>query len=474
MEQRRQVYAVCASLTALRNAGPSSPDFAEPVIGRRFAPTRWLHPGYTAENFQAHSVADLMLNDHYDTLETRDPAERERDLCGRLPDLIALALSAPGWSQQLNGIDPNAVTSRAALAQLPVLRKSDLAQRQRAHPPFGGFNVTAPGRLRRLLMSPGPIFEPEGMGTDVWGAARALFAAGLRSGDIVHNSFAYHLTPGGFIMESGAHALGCAVIAAGTGNTEQQVEAIAHFKPSGYAGTPDFLKILLDAAAKAGKDASSLERGLVSGAALPASLRQTLGARGVKVRQCYATADLGVIAYESEDTPGMIVNETLLVEIVRAGTGDPVAMGEVGEVVVTSFNPDYPMIRLATGDLSAVLPGVSPCGRTNMRIAGWLGRADQTTKVKGMFVHPAQVAEIARRHPELRRLRLVITRANEQDVMTLVAECAAAQDDSETGDLRIAVAATLQALTKLRGEIQFVPPGALPNDGKVIADERQI
>jgi phenylacetate-CoA ligase len=415
-----------------------------------------------------------MLNDHYDKLETGDPDERERDLLGRLPDLIALALSGPGWSQQLHAVEPNAVTSRAALAQLPLLRKSDLAQRQRAQPPFGGFNVTAPGRLRRLLLSPGPIFEPEGMGADFWGAARALFAAGLRAGDIVHNSFAYHLTPGGFIMESGAHALGCAVIPAGTGNTEQQVEAIAHFKPTGYVGTPDFLKILLDAAAKAGKDASSLERGLVSGAALPASLRQELASRGVAVCQCYATADLGVIAYESAAVPGMIVNETLLLEIVRPGTGEPVATGEVGEVVVTSFNPDYPMIRLATGDLSAIMPGASPCGRTNMRIAGWMGRADQTTKVKGMFVHPAQVAEVARRHPELGRLRLVVTRMNEQDVMTLLAESADPQDPRRTDELRTEVAATLQALTKLRGEIQFVASGALPNDGKVIADERPI
>jgi phenylacetate-CoA ligase len=422
----------------------------------------------------------LMRDNHYDRLETRDPDERERHLFGRLPDLIALASSAPGWATQLAGVDANAVTSRAALAQLPVLRKSELAQRQRAHPPFGGFNVTAPGRARRLLMSPGPIFEPEGIGPDFWGAARALFAAGFRPGDIVHNCFAYHLTPGGFIMESGAHALGCAVIPAGTGNSEQQLEAIAHFKPSGYLGTPDFLKILLDAAAKAGKDVSCLKRGLVSGAALPASLRQELAARGVEVLQCYATADLGVIAYQSEapasaqGAAGMIVNETLLVEIVRPGSGDPVAAGEVGEVVVTSFNADYPMIRLATGDLSAIMPGASPCGRTNMRLAGWMGRADQTTKVKGMFVHPTQVAEIARRHPELGRLRLVVTRVNEQDVMTLVAEYAVAQDDARAPDLRAAVAATLSALTKLRGEVRLVSPGALPNDGKAIADERQI
>jgi phenylacetate-CoA ligase len=410
-----------------------------------------------------------MRYEHYDSLETRDPDDREHEFSSRLPDLMAIALRAPGWATQLAGIDPHAVASRAALAKLPVLRKSELVTRQKEVPPFGGFNVTAPAQLRRLLMSPGPIFEPEGKGKDFWGAARMLFAAGFRSGDVVHNSFSYHLTPGGFIMESGAHALGCAVIPAGTGNTEQQLEAIAHFKPSGYLGTPDYLKILLDAAAKAGKDASSLRRALVSGAALPHSLRQELAARGVGVRQCYATADLGVIAYESEGGEGMIVNETLLVEIVRPGTGDPVAAGEVGEVVVTSFNPDYPMIRLATGDLSAVLPGPSPCGRTNMRLAGWMGRADQTTKVKGMFVHPAQVAEIGKRHPELGRLRLVVTRAGEQDAMTLMAECAA-----PAAPLQEALVATLRAVTKLGGEVKLVAPGSLPNDGKVIADERPV
>jgi phenylacetate-CoA ligase len=409
------------------------------------------------------------MRDHFDALETRDPGERERDLLTRLPDLMTLAATAPGWAAQLGDVDPHTIASRAALAKLPLLHKSELAQRQRKEPPFGGFNIAPPGRLRRLLMSPGPIFEPEGMGKDFWGAARALFAAGFRSGDIVHNSFAYHLTPGGFIMESGAHALGCAVVPGGTGNTEQQIEAIAHFKPSGYAGTPDFLKILLDAAAKARKDVSSLKRGLVSGAALPGSLRQELAGRGVAVRQCYATADLGVIAYESEARDGMIVNEGLLVEIVRPGTGDPIATGQVGEVVVTSFNADYPMIRLATGDLSAILPGASPCGRTNVRLAGWMGRADQTTKVKGMFVHPAQVAEVARRHPEVGRLRLVVTRANEQDVMTLMAEARALSEDT-----RSAIGATLLSVTKLRGEVQIVPPGALPNDGKVIADERQL
>jgi phenylacetate-CoA ligase len=410
-----------------------------------------------------------MQPDHYDNLETRDPKEREREFFGRLSEFVALALSAPGWARHLVGVDCCSLTSRAALARLPVLRKADLVTLQKEEPPFGGFNVTSPGRVRRLLMSPGPIFEPEGEGRDVWGAARAMFAAGFRPGDIVHNSFAYHLTPGGFIMESGAHALGCAVIPAGTGNTEQQLEAIAHFKPTGYLGTPDFLKVLLDAAAKAGKDASSLRRGLVSGAALPGSLREELATRGVKVLQCYATADLGVIAYESDAREGLIVNETLLVEIVRPGTGDPVAEGEVGEVVVTSFNPDYPMIRLATGDLSAVLPGPSPCGRSNVRIRGWMGRADQTTKVKGMFVHPAGIAEVGKRHPQLGRLRLTVARAGEQDVMTLLAESAAPADG-----LADAVAATLQSITKLRGEVKLVAPGSLPNDGKVIADERSV
>ena len=408
------------------------------------------------------------MKQHYDSLETRDPTVREREFFVRLPSFIALALNAPGWAAQLSGVDPKVVTSRAALARLPVLRKSGLQARQKERPPFGGFNVTAPGQLRRLLMSPGPMFEPEGA-QDSWASARALFAAGFRPGDVVLNCFAYHLTPGGFMMEAGAQALGCAVIPAGTGNTEQQLEAILQFRPGGYVGTPDFLKVLLDAAAKAGKDASSIRRGLVSGAALPGSLRQELSGRGVEISQCYATADVGVIAYESSAREGMIVNETLLVEIVRPGTGDPVADGEVGEVVVTSLNPDYPMIRLATGDLSAVLRGPSPCGRTNMRIRGWMGRADQTTKVKGMFVYPAQLAEIARRHPELGRLRLAVTRADEQDVMTLRAECAAPD-----GNLQDAVAETLQSVTKLRGEVELVAPRSLPNDGKVIADERPM
>lgn len=408
------------------------------------------------------------MTGHYDSLEIRDPAVREREQFAQMPAAIAHAMTAPGWAKHLVGTDAKAISSRAALARLPIFRKADLVALQKAYPPFGGLNVTAASKVRRLLMSPGPIFEPEGEGPDWWGAARALCAAGFRAGDIVHNSFAYHLTPGGFILESGAHALGCAVIPGGTGNTEQQLEAIAHYRPTGYIGTPDFLKILLDTAEKSGKDASSFKRALVGGAALPASLREELGSRGVAVLQCYATADLGVIAYESEAREGMIVNETVVVEIVRPGTGDPVPDGEVGEVVVTSLNRDYPMIRLATGDLSALMPGVSPCGRTNARIKGWMGRADQTAKVKGMFVHPKQIAEIAARHPELKRLRLVVGREAEQDTMTLLAECAPAD-----AALEAAIAATLQSVTKLKGSVKLMTPGTLPNDGKLIADERK-
>jgi phenylacetate-CoA ligase len=397
------------------------------------------------------------MTDHYDALETREPAARTCEQFAGLPEIIARAMTAPGWARHLNGVNAKSVTSRDALAKLPVLHKSDIAVLQKEHPPFGGLNVTQPGKVRRLLMSPGPIFEPEGQSADGYGTARALFAAGFRPGDIVHNAFAYHLTPGGFIIESGCHALGCAVIPGGVGNTEQQLEAIAHYRPSGYGGTPDFLKILLDTAEKTGKDASSIKRALVSGAALPASLREELGKRGVTVLQCYATAELGVIAYESDSREGMIVNETVIVEIVRPGTGDPVIEGEVGEVVVTSFNPDYPMIRLGTGDLSALMPGASPCGRTNIRIKGWMGRADQTAKVKGMFVHPSQIAEVAARHPEINRLRLIISREAEQDTMTLMAE-------STTQDIAFesAVAATLQSVTKLKGVV------------KLVADERKL
>jgi phenylacetate-CoA ligase len=413
-------------------------------------------------------MRDGMSQDHFDSLEMRDPAAREKDLFARLPTQIALAMAAPGWAKHLAGIDPKSVTGRAALAKLPVLRKSALLGLQKEMPPFGGFNTISPGKAKRLFMSPGPIFEPEGHTGD-YNGARALFAAGIRSGDVVHNCFSYHLTPGAFILEAGAHALGCATIPGGVGNTEAQLDAIAQLKPSAYVGTPDFLKILIDAAQKAGKDASSIKRGLVSGAALPPSLRKELGERGVAVKQCYAVAESGVISYESDALEGMIVNEDIILEIVRPGTGDPVAEGEVGEVVVTTFNPDYPMVRLATGDLSAILAGASRCGRTNARIKGWMGRADQTTKVKGMFVRPEQIAELAKRHLELTRIRLTVTRDGEQDAMTLLAECATPSDEFEQ-----TIGETLQSVTKLKGAVKLVPPGTLPNDGKVIADERPV
>jgi phenylacetate-CoA ligase len=406
--------------------------------------------------------------EHYDQLETRDPAQRELAQFNLLPDLVRNAVAqAPGWAALLQSIDPAAVTSRCALGELPVLRKSALKELQAKTPPFGGFATSPVGALGRVFMSPGPIFEPEGKGEDWWRTARALFAAGIRKGDIVHNTFAYHLTPGGWILDAGARALGCAVIAAGPGNTEQQLDVIQYLKPNVYVGVPDYLKILLDKAKEAGRDASCFKRALVGGGALFPSLRAEYKERGVDTYQTYATADVGIIAYESPALEGMIVDEGVIVEIVRPGTGDPVPDGEVGEVVVTTFNRDYPMIRFGTGDLSAVLPGPSPCGRTNMRIRGWLGRADQTTKVKGMFVHPEQVAEVAKRYPALGRVRLVVGRAGEQDVMTLRAE-AAVSDES----LKARVAETLQAVTKLKGGVEFVAPGSLPNDGKVIADER--
>jgi phenylacetate-CoA ligase len=412
------------------------------------------------------SLGKAVSDKHYDQLETRDPAQRELAQFNLLPGLIRHAVAgAPGWARHLAGIEAAAVTSRAGLAKLPVLKKGDLKDLQAKAPPLAGFAAT--GAPSRMFMSPGPIFEPEGFGEDWWRSARALYAAGVRKGDIVHNTFAYHLTPGGWLLDAGARALGCPVIAAGPSNTEQQIEVIQALKPSVYVGVPDYLKVLLDKARDAGKDATSFKRAVMGGGALYPSLRAEYKQRGVLAFQTYATADLGVIAYESPALEGMIVDEGVIVEIVRPGTGDPVPSGEVGEVLVTAFNRDYPLIRFATGDLSAVLPGVSPCGRTNMRIKGWMGRADQTTKVKGMFVHPEQVAEVAKRHAGVGRVRLVVARSGEQDVMTLRAEAA------EDAGLKAKLAETLQAVTKLRGEVEIVPPDSLPNDGKVIADERK-
>lgn len=407
------------------------------------------------------------MTGHLDARETRDPAARERELLARLPALVESALRAPGWKQHLGAIDPRAIDSRAALAQLPLLRKSELTRLQKESPPFGGF---VPGPVQaygRLFSSPGPIYEPEGRHDDPWRAARGLHAAGFRAGDIVLNTFSYHLVPGGFILDSGARALGCAVIPAGPGNTEQQLDLIAQLRPTAYTGTPDFLKILLDAAASAGRDASSIGKAVVSGAAFPPTLQAEIKARGIDAYQLYAVADLGVVAYETAARAGMVVMEDVLLEVVRPGTSEPVPDGEVGEVVVTSFDPEHPWIRLALGDLTAVLPGGSPCGRTNTRIKGWMGRADQTTKVKGMFVRPEQVADVIKRHPGAQRGRLVVGRQGETDTMTLKVEVA-----HPAADLQGALADSLRAVTKLGGAVELVMPGSLPNDGKVIEDAR--
>ena len=409
----------------------------------------------------------MSATDHYDALETRAPATREAELFSRLPNILRKAMEAPGYAEHLRGIDPAQIINRAALAKLPVLRKSDLPALHKAAPPFGGFVSGFPGAFARLYTSPGPIFEPEAAHNDPWRGARALFAAGFRPGDVVLNTFSYHLTPGGFIFDMAARALGCAVIPAGPGNVEAQFELIEAYRPVGFCGTPDFLKILIDAAVAADRDVSSLQRAVVSGAAFPPSLQKEIKSHGIEAYQAFGTADLGLIAYETPARDGLVVNEDLIFEIVRPGTGDPVTEGDVGEIVVTTLDPDHPWIRLAIGDLTAALSGVSPCRRTNSRIKGWMGRADQTTKVKGMFVRPEQIAEIGNRHRELGRLRLVVRRDNEQDMMTLRCECASPSDA-----LRDTIASTLRAVTKLGGSVELVAAGSLPNDGKVIADER--
>jgi phenylacetate-CoA ligase len=409
------------------------------------------------------------MTEYYDPLETRDPARRESALLAALPAQVAHAQThTPGFGRILAGVDARAVNSRAALAALPVTRKSDLHELQRALAPFGGLNATPAGQLARIFVSPGPIYDPEGRGADWWRMARPLFAAGFRAGDMIQNCFSYHFTPAAAMIEGGAHALGCAVIPAGTGQTEQQVAAMAGLRPAGYAGTPSFLKIILEKALELGADVSGLKKALVSGEALPPSLRQWLADHGVRAVQTYASADLGNIAYETDAMQGLVVDEDIILEILRPGTGDPVTAGEVGEVVVTKFDRDYPLIRFATGDLSAVLPGISPCGRTNMRIRGWMGRADQTTKVKGMFVHPAQVADVARRHQSILKARLVVDNPGGADRMTLHCEVAAAPDG-----FALAVAESLREVTKLRGEVALRKPGELPNDGKVIEDAKK-
>ena len=410
------------------------------------------------------------MTDHFDDLETRAPEVREREQLVQLSRQIAHAKAhAPAYARLLADVAPASVASREALARLPVTRKSELGEMQRQSPPFGGLAATRWGSALRVFASPGPLYEPEGAACDYWRLARALFAAGFRSGDLVHNCFAYHFTPAGSMLESGAHALGCTVFPGGVGQTEQQVQAIADLKPAGYVGTPSFLKIILDKADEQGADVTSMTKALVSGEAFPAVLREAFATRGIAAYQAYASADLGSIAYETEAREGLIVDEGVLVEIVRPGTGDPVAPGEVGEVVVTTLtNADYPLIRFATGDLSALLPGASSCGRSNVRLKGWLGRADQTAKVKGMFVHPSQVAAILKRHPEIERSRLVIDNPEGQDRMTLWAEIAANRTAS-----REAIVESIREVTKLRGDVDFRRPGELPNDGKVIDDRRK-
>jgi len=413
------------------------------------------------------------MTEFFDALETRDPAAREAALMAALPAHVAHAQQrSAAFADILAGVDAAAVGSRAALARLPVTRKGELLARQQAsraagRDAFGGFATGRWGAaMRRVYASPGPIYEPEGTAVDYWRTARALYAAGFRAGDLVHNAFSYHMTPGAFILEAGALAVGCTVFPAGTGQTEQQLQAIAELRPQAYVGTPSFLRILFEKAQESGADMRSLTKGMVSAEPFPPSLRDWFAERGMTAYQSYATADAGLIAYETAARQGLVLDEGVIVEIVRPGTGDPVPEGEVGEVVVTVLNPDYPLIRFGTGDLSAVLAGACPTGRTNTRIKGWMGRADQTTKIRGMFVHPGQVAEVVRRFPEVARARLVVTGAMANDQMTLRVESVNVPGLAER------LADAVRDVTKLRSQIELVAPGSLPNDGKVIEDAR--
>ena len=410
----------------------------------------------------------------YDDLESRDPEEREQVIFKALPGQIAHAkANAPYFAALLANINPDEIASRDALAQLPVTRKSDLIELQTKSRPLGGLNAVPPGKMRRIYQSPGPIYDVDGFGDDWWGTARALYAAGIRTGDVVHNTFAYHFTPAGLMMETGAAAIGCAVVPAGVGNTELQVQAIADIGCDAYTGTPSFLKIILEKADELGRDISSLTKALVGAEPLPPALRQDIEDRGVNCQQIYASADLGNLGYESPAREGLIVDEGVFVEIVRPGTNDPVNDGEVGEIVATCFRHEYPLIRFGTGDLSRIIPGASPCGRTNTRLQGWMGRADQATKVKGMFVHPVQIAKIVARHPEVLKARLVVDSRDTTDVMTLSCEVDGpnvAAGGAKT--LAEEITAIIQSVCKLRGEVCFVAPGSFPNDGKVIDDIR--
>jgi phenylacetate-CoA ligase len=415
------------------------------------------------------------MSEYLDALETRDPVAREASLLAALPAQVAHAQArSTAFREILDGVDAAAITSRAALARLPVTRKHELLERQKrlreqGGNVFGGFSAIGFGAtMPRVFASPGTIYEPEGTARDYWRMARAIFAAGFRAGELIHNSFSYHFVPAGSMMETGAHALGCTVFAGGTGQTEQQVQAMAELQPAGYIGTPSFLRIIVEKAAEMGVPLPSVRKAMFGGEAFPPSLRDWFAARGIAGYQCYATADLGLIAYETPAREGLVLDEGVIVEIVRPGTGDPVADGEVGELVVTSLNPHYPLIRFGTGDLSAVLPGACPTGRTNTRIKGWMGRADQTTKVRGMFVHPGQVAEIARRFPEIVRARLVVSGEMANDSMMLKVETACSGPEG----LKARIGEAIRDVTKLRGEVELLLPGCLPNDGKVIEDAR--
>ncbi|MCZ6731467.1 MAG: AMP-binding protein [Gammaproteobacteria bacterium] len=408
--------------------------------------------------------------EYYDQLETRDPQTRREAHFAALSEQINHAQRrSRAFARILADIDSASIITADALAQLPVTRKSELTTLAKQDPPFGGLATAEPGEFARVFSSPGPIYEPESHRPDYWRLARALFAAGFRRGDLVHNSFAYHFTPAGSMVEGAARALGCAVFPAGVGQTELQAQSVNDLRPDGYTGTPSFLKIMLDKAAEMNLDTTSLRKAVVSGEALPPSLRDEISAQGIEVLQCYASADLGLIAYESPAKEGLIVDEGVLVEIVRPGTGDVLPEGEVGEVVVTTFNPDYPLIRFGTGDLSAIMAGVSPCGRTNMRIKGWMGRADQTTKVRGMFVTPTQVVEVVKRYPEIKKGRLVVGRQADNDTMTLYCET----EEEGSPDLANRIAASLRDVCKLRGDVVFAAIGSLANDGKVIDDIRK-
>lgn len=415
------------------------------------------------------------MTEYYDALETRDPAAREAALMAVLPAQVAHAQqSSAAFAGILQDVEPQAVNSRAALAKLPVTRKHELLALQQAARAaggnvFGGFSAIGFGAaMPRIFASPGPLYEPEGTGRDYWRMARAIFAAGFRPGELIHNCFSYHFVPAGSMMETGAHALGCTVFAGGTGQTEQQVQAMEQLKPAGYIGTPSFLKIIVEKAAEMGVALPSVKKAMFGGEAYPPSLRDWFAAHGIAGYQCYATADLGLIAYETQAREGLVLDEHVIVEIVRPGTGEPLPEGEVGELVVTSLNPAYPLIRFGTGDLSAILPGPCPSGRTNTRIKGWMGRADQTTKVRGMFVHPGQVADIVKRFPEVAKARLVVTGEMASDAMTLQVETACGGPDG----LAARIGEAIRDVTKLRGEVELVLPGSLPNDGKVIEDAR--